>query len=285
MADSESVLITGASTGIGYGTTKVLVEHGIHVFAGVRKQADADRLATELGATATPVLMDVTDEASIRSAATIVAAQLGNRTLFGLVNNAGVAGGGPLLHQPLAEFRQTLEVNLLGPFLVTQAFGPLLGADRARSGKPGRIVQISSVGGRFGAPFLGSYVASKFALEGMSESLRRELLLYGIDVIVVGPGSVITPIFDKAQQLDLSQYDSTEYGPILRGFIQYFLAESQRGFKPERIGEVVLKALTTRSPKLRYAVVPQRFKNWTLPMSLPKRVVDRMIGKQSGLLK
>ena len=285
MPDSKSVVVTGASTGIGYSIAKVLSAKGIHVFAGVRKQADADRLASELGDTVTPVLMDVTDEASIRSAAAIVAAQLGPRTLFGLVNNAGVAGGGPLLHQPLAEFRQNLEVNLLGPFLVTQAFGPLLGADRARSGPPGRIIQISSVGGKFGPPFLGSYVASKFALEGMSESLRRELLLYGIDVIVVGPGSVKTPIFDKAQQFDISQYDSTEYGPILRGFLQYFLTESKRGFEPERIGHVVLKALTTRSPKLRYAVVPQRFKNWTLPMSLPKRLVDRMIGKQSGLLK
>ena len=190
-----------------------------------------------------------------------------------------------MLHQPLAEFRQNLEVNLLGPFLVTQAFGPLLGADRARSGPPGRIIQISSVGGKFGPPFLGSYVASKFALEGMSESLRRELLLYGIDVIVVGPGSVKTPMMDKAQAFDIAQYDSTEYGPILRGFLQYFLTESKRGLEPERIGQVVLKALTTRSPKLRYAVVPQRFKNWTLPMSLPKRLVDRMIGKQSGLLK
>ena len=284
MVDSRSVVVTGASTGIGYSIAKVLGANGIHVFAGVRKQADADRLASELG-NVTPVLMDVTDQPSVRAAAATIAERLGDRTLFGLVNNAGVAGGGPLLHQPLAEFRQTLEVNLLGPFVVTQAFGPLLGADRARSGKPGRIVQISSVGGRLGAPFLGSYVASKFALEGMSESLRRELLLYGIDVIVIGPGSVKTPIFDKAQQFDISQYDSTEYGPILRGFLQYFLTESKRGFEPDRIGQLVFKVLTTRSPKLRYAIVPQRFKNSTLPMLLPKRLVDRMIGKQSGLLK
>ena len=101
---------------------------------------------------------------------------------------------------------------------MTQAFGPLLGADRSRTGPPGRIVQISSVAGKLGFPFMGAYIASKHALEGMSESLRRELLLYGIDVIVVGPGAVKTPIFDKAEEADLSHYASTEYGPILKNF-------------------------------------------------------------------
>jgi len=285
MGEMKSVVVTGASTGIGYGIAKVLGRNAIQVFGSVRKQADADRLRRELGETFIPLLMDVTDEESVQAAAAVVSEQLDGRKLFGLVNNAGIAGGGPLLHQPIAEFRQTLEVNLVGPFTVTKAFGPLLGADRARKGPPGRIVQISSVGGRFGAPFLGSYAASKFGLEGMSESLRRELLLYGIDVIVVGPGSVKTPIFDKAQETDLSQYNNTEYAPILKGFIEYFLSESKKGLEPQRIGETVFKALTTRKPKVRYAVVPQRLKNWTLPMTLPRRLVDRMIGKQSGLLK
>ncbi len=285
MAEKMSVVVTGASTGIGYSIASVLGMRGIRVFGGVRRQADADRLQQELGQSFVPLILDVTDEAAVTAAATVVAEHLAGRTLFGLVNNAGIAGGGPLLYQPASEFRQTLEVNLIGPFTVTKAFGPLLGADRARTGHPGRIVQISSVGGTFGPPFLGSYVASKFALEGMSESLRRELLLFGIDVIVVGPGSVKTPIFDKAQQADLALYDSTEYGPFLRNFVDYFLAESRKGLDPEQIGQVVYTALTTRKPKLRYAVVPQRFKNWTLPRLLPKRMLDRMIGKQSGLLK
>lgn len=229
--------------------------------------------------------MDVTDDKAVKAAAVVVAERLGRSTLFGLVNNAGIAGGGPLLHQPVEDFRQTLEVNLLGPFRVTQAFAPLLGADRARVGKPGRVVQISSVGGRLAFPFLGSYVASKFALEGMSESLRRELLLYGIDVIIVGPGSVKTPMFDKAQQIDLSPYMATDYGPILKGFVEYFLNESKKGLPASRIGEAVYKALTVRKPRVRYAVVPQRLKNWTLPRALPQRMLDRMIGKQSGLLR
>jgi len=284
MAEKKSVMVTGASTGIGYAIARVLGSKGMHVFGGVRKQADADRLQRELGPAFTPLLMDVTDEPAVQAAAAQVSDRLGKRTLFGLVNNAGIAGGGPLLYQPIDEFRRTIEVNLVGPFTVTKAFGPLLGADRSRTGAPGRIVQISSVAGKFAAPFLGVYAASKFGLEGMSESLRRELLLYGIDVIVVGPGSVKTPIFEKAQELDLAPYDATEYGPILRGFVEYFLAESQKGLELERIGEVVYTALTVRKPKLRYAVVPQPFKNWILPRLLPGRMVDRAIGKQSGLL-
>ena len=285
MSGTKSVVVTGASTGIGYSIAKVLGSRGMHVYGSVRKQADADRLRSELGERFTPLLMDVTDAAAVRAAAATVAAELGGQTLFGLVNNAGIAGGGPLLLQPEGEFRQTLEVNLFGPFTVTQAFGPLLGADRARTGPPGRIVQISSVAGKLGFPFMGAYIASKHALEGMSESLRRELLLYGIDVIVVGPGAVKTPIFDKAEEADLSHYANTEYGPILKGFLDYFLNEAKKGLEPERIGEVVYTALTTRKPKVRYAVVPQRFRNWTLPMALPKRMLDRLIGKQSGLLQ
>jgi NAD(P)-dependent dehydrogenase (short-subunit alcohol dehydrogenase family) len=285
MAEGKSVVVTGASTGIGYAIAEVLGKRGFEVFGSVRKEADAERLVRVLGKRFTALRMDVTDDAATKSAAATVAEKLGGRTLFGLVNNAGIAGGGPLLHQPIEEFRQILDVNLLGPFRVTQAFAPLLGADRARAGKPGRIVQISSTGGKLGFPFLGSYVASKFALEGMSESLRRELLLYGIDVIVVGPGTVKTPMFDKAQEIDLSPYMSTEYGPILKGFVDYFMNESKRGLPASRIGEAVYKALTARKPRVRYAVVPQRVKNWTVPRALPKRMVDRMIGKMSGLLR
>jgi NAD(P)-dependent dehydrogenase (short-subunit alcohol dehydrogenase family) len=285
MAERKSVVVTGASTGIGYAIAAVLGKRGIEVFGGVRKQADAERLQRELGNTFTPLLMDVTDDKAIKAAAALVSGKLAGRTLFGLVNNAGIAGGGPLLHQPIEEFRQTLEVNLLGPFRVTQAFAPLLGADRTRTGKPGRIVQISSVAGKLAFPFLGSYVASKFALEGMSESLRRELLLYGIDVIIVGPGTVKTPMFDKAQEIDLSPYMATDYGPILKGFVEYFLNESKKGLPPSRLGDAVYKALTVRKPRVRYAVVPERLKNWTLPRALPKRMLDRMIGKQSGLLR
>ncbi len=283
MNQAKSVVVTGASTGIGHGIVRELAGKGFQVFGGVRKQADADRLQADFGASFTPLLMDVTDSAAVHAAAATVGSRLQGRTLSGLVNNAGIAGGGPLLLQPEQEFRNILEVNLIGPFTVTQAFGPLLGADRTRTGRPGRIVQISSVAGRLGFPFLGAYAASKFALEGMSESLRRELLLYGIDVIVIGPGSVKTPIFDKAQAADVSHYENTDYAPILKSFVKFFLGEAKRGLEPEQIGQVVYTALTTRKPQVRYAVVPQRFKNWTIPKLLPKRFLDRLIGKQMGL--
>jgi NAD(P)-dependent dehydrogenase (short-subunit alcohol dehydrogenase family) len=281
----KAVVVTGASTGIGWGITKVLAGKGFRVFGSVRKPSDADRLQREFGESFSPLLMDVTDEAAIQDAARQVAAELGQQKLFGLVNNAGIAVGGPLLHLAASELRRQMEVNLIGPFMVTKAFAPLLGADAARTGTPGRIVQISSAGGKLSIPFLGAYIASKHALEGMSGSLRRELLLYGIDVIVVGPGAVVTPIWDKAETGDPEQFAATDYGKILAGFTRYFIEEGRKGLPPEAIGETVYTALTTGKPKARYAVVPQPLKNWILPRLLPDRVLDRLIGRQSGLLK
>ncbi|ADW71243.1 SDR family oxidoreductase [Granulicella tundricola] len=285
MSAKQSVVLTGASTGIGWATAKVLLDKGFRVFGTVRKQSDADRLSAEFGKDFVPLLADVTDEAAVQQAATLVGEMLGKERLAGLVNNAGIVVGGPLLHLDPSEMRRQMEVNLIGPFLVTKAFAPLLGSDPARSGKPGRIVQISSVSGKMGVPFVGAYSASKFALEGMSESLRRELLLYGIDVIIVGPGAVITPIWDKAQAEDFSRFDATDYGPIIQRFLAFFAEEGKKGLAAEEIGHAIHRALTVSKPKVRYAVVPQRFKNWTLPNLLSKRMVDRILGKQFGLMK
>jgi NAD(P)-dependent dehydrogenase (short-subunit alcohol dehydrogenase family) len=196
----RSVVVTGTSTGIGWGVAKILIGHGFRVFGSVRKKADADRLAAEFGAQFVPLLFDVTDEAAVRVAATQVRAALAGETLTGLVNNAGVAIAGPLLHLPITDFRQQMEINVIGLVNVTQAFAPLVGADRALKGSPGRIVNISSVGGQVASPFLSAYNASKFAVEGLSESLRRELLPFGIDVIVVAPGAVATPIWARPKR-------------------------------------------------------------------------------------
>lgn len=283
MADKGSVVITGASTGIGWGTAKVLLARGHRVFGTVRKQTDGERLRREFGEAFTPLLLDVTDERGISQAAEEVATALGHRRLAGLVNNAGIGIAGPLLHVSPEDVRWQMEVNLLGPLRMVQAFAPLLGTDREREGAPGRIVQISSVGGKMGVPFLGPYIASKHALEGMSEVLRRELMLFGIDVVVIGPGSVATPMFDKAEQMDLSSFDGTVYAPMLKQVRDYMVREGRKGLRPEQLGEAVYTALTARKPKVRYAVVPQRFKNWTVPRLLPKRVVDRFMAKQFGL--
>ncbi len=279
----RSVVITGTSTGIGWGSAKVLIANGFRVFGSVRKVADAERLAGEFGASFVPLIFDVTDEAAVKAAAANVRRELAGEKLFGLVNNAGVAVAGPLMQLPIAEFRHQIDINLVGAVITTQAFAPLLGIDPELRGSPGRIVNISSVGGRNAVPFLAPYNASKFALEGLSESLRRELLPFGIDVIVIGPGAVATPIWDKAEQIDIAPYRDTPYAVPLERLRAYMLGMGKNGLPPERIGEAVLHALTAPKPKVRYAVSPQPLQDF-LARHLPRRAVDRMIGGRLGLL-
>ena len=209
MTGEQSVVVTGVSTGIGWGITKILIANGFTVFGSLRQQSDADRLQREFGEAFTPLITDVTDRQAVERAAATVSVQLGSSKLAGLVNNAGVAVPGPLLHLPLEEYRRQLEVNLTAPLSVTQVFAPLLGADLARQGAPGRIINIGSTAGKIGIPFMGAYVASKHGLEGMSEALRREMMIYGIDVIMVVPGPVATAIWDKGEATDLSAYEGT----------------------------------------------------------------------------
>lgn len=278
----ESVVVTGVSTGIGWGITKILIQHGLRVFGSVRKMQDAEQLTKEFGERFVPLLFDVTDEAGVRAAAQQVREQLNGETLFGLVNNAGIAIPGALLHQPPGDFRHQIEVNLIGTVIVTQAFLPLLGVDSSMNGKPGRIINMSSVSGRRGAPFVGAYVASKHALEGLSETLRRELMLYGIDVIIIGPGAVATPIWDKAEKIDTSMYTDTEYIEAAKRAQEYVIRNGRKGYPPEKVGQVVWHALTTPKPRVRYAVVPGNFIIRLVPMLLPKRVIDRVIARYLG---
>ena len=279
----QSVVVTGVSTGIGWAAAKILVERGFRVFGSVRKPADAERLQQEFGAAFIPLLFDVTDEAAVRAAANSVREQLRGETLFGLVNNAGVAIPAPLLHQPIADFRKQVEINLVAQLLVSQAFLPLLGTDRSLKGKPGRIVNISSSSGKNGSPFVGAYSASKHALEGFSESLRRELMLYGIDVIIVGPGPIKTPIWDKAGEIDLAQYQETEYVEAMQRFQKYAIDSGRNGYPPEKVAQVVLRALTAARPRVRYAVVPGNPLVKLLQGWLPKRLLDEIIARGLGL--
>ncbi|MGB6299149.1 MAG: SDR family NAD(P)-dependent oxidoreductase, partial [Rivularia sp. (in: cyanobacteria)] len=279
----QSVVVTGVSTGIGWGALKVLTSKGIHVFGSVRKSEDAERLTKEFGDKFTPLIFDVTNEQSVREAADKVSNQINSSNLLGLVNNAGIAKGGPLMHQPIAEFSKQIEVNLIGQLIVTQAFLPLLGTNSAFKGKPGRIINVSSVGGKIASPFLGAYSASKFALEGFSEALRRELILYGIDVIIIGPGSVVTPIWDKAEQMDVSLYENTKFAASSKKFLDYALEKGRSGYQAEAVGNLILKALTTAKPRVRYPIVPNHFFDWTIARLLPKRVIDNILAKQFGL--
>jgi NAD(P)-dependent dehydrogenase (short-subunit alcohol dehydrogenase family) len=279
----KSVVVTGASTGIGWGCVKVLTGKGFHVFGSARKQADADRLSKEFGAAFTPLLFDVTDETAVKEGARAAAAQLKGATLAGLVNNAGIAVSGPLLHIEPSELSYQLEVNVVGQLTVTQAFAPLLGATPgAKVANPGRICMMSSVGGKVALPFVGPYNASKFALEGLSEALRRELKIYGVDVILIAPGAVATPIWDKADAVDVARFANTPYAKPINHVRSYMLKMGKAGFPPEKIGEVVHAALTASSPKTRYVVTPDPMMNW-LSLHMPKRMVDNAVAGQLGL--
>lgn len=257
----RAVVVTGTSTGIGESTAAHLIQQGFHVFGSVRRENDGERLRGQLGDAFIPLNFDVTDEDAIKRAASQVEQALGGATLAGLVNNAGIATSGPLAHLPLKTFRDLMHVNLFGAVAVTQAFLPLLGCERARTGRPGRIVNVSSVAGKQALPFTAVYSASKHALEAVSESLRRELLLFGIDVIIVAPGPVATPIWNKGGKLDTTSYQETEYGPALARFKEYAADIGPKGYPPERIARVIHEALTTASPKTRYAPVKGKFVN------------------------
>ena len=278
----QSVVVTGVSTGIGWGITKVLIGKGFRVFGSVRKTQDAEHLSKEFGSSFVPLLFDVTDEAAVQAAAQQVREQLQGEKMFGLVNNAGIAVPGPLIHMPTDDFRRQLEVNLVSVLIVTKAFAPLLGVDRTLRGQPGRIINISSVGGKNGGPFLGPYSASKHGLEGFSESLRRELMLYDIDVIIIGPGAVATPIWDKGEQADLSPYENTEYLKAAKQVLNYMVKDGRQGYPPEKVGEVVSQALTTAKPRVRYAVIPGNPLRRIIQNLLPKRMVDRIIARNLG---
>ncbi len=281
----RAVVVTGASTGIGRAVVAKAVDEGAHAFAGVRKEADANSLQQELGQAVTPLLFDVSDEAAVRAGAARVAEALGGRRLFGLVNNAGIAVPGPLLHLETDELRRQFEINVLGVHTVTRAFADLLGADPSRVGNPGRIVMMSSVGGQNGAPFVGPYASSKFAIEGYSQSLRRELMLFGIDVIVIGPGAVATPIWDKAEQNDLKRFSNTPYAPMLEGVAGFMVAQGRKGLPPSQVADLVWRCLTHPNPKVRYAILRRPFVDRTLPRLLNPRVVDRIYAKRLGFPK
>jgi hypothetical protein len=275
MAD---VVVTGSSSGIGLAACHVLIRRGFRVFGSVRTQADADRLRDQLGTRYVPLIFDVTEPESVNQVAATVKKTLGEQRLFGLVNNAGIAVLGPLAHLSLERFRQQIEVNLLGVQTVTQAFLPLLGTELNRLGEPGRVVNISSISGRLAMPFAGAYAASKFGLEGYSDCLRRELMLFGIKVILIEPRAVVTAIWDRVEGV-AEEFPNTPYDRALRVFAGQAAREAKTGFPSEKIGELIWRVLTTSKPRARYAIVPHRLFEWDIPRRLPTEFLDYCIAK------
>jgi NAD(P)-dependent dehydrogenase (short-subunit alcohol dehydrogenase family) len=253
------------------------------VFGSVRKPADAERVQAELGERFTPLLFDVTDAVRVKTAVTRIQQTVGKNGLFGLVNNAGIAVPGPLMHLTLDEMRHQLEVNVIGVLAVTQACLPLLGAAKNSPYSPGRIVNVSSVSGRTSYPFFGAYAASKHALEAMTDALRRELSIYDIDVIGVNPGPIQTPIWDKAEEIDPGPFRGTDYEAALLYAQEFAIKRGRRGMPVEAVSEVIRQALESKRPKSRYPVVRNRLYGWTLPQWLPDRLIDRIVNRMLKL--
>jgi NAD(P)-dependent dehydrogenase (short-subunit alcohol dehydrogenase family) len=273
---SGTVLVTGASTGIGEATVTHLRELGFSPIAAVRKDEDAGRLE---GRGVRTTRIDVTDADQIAAAREA----LGDEPLAGLVNNAGIAVAAPLEFLPIDRLRQQLEINLIGQAAVTQAFLPAL-----RRGR-GRIVNVSSIGGRVGLPLVGAYNASKFGLEGLSDSLRRELRTQGVDVILIEPGGVKTPIWKKGEELademleDVPPEAERLYGRLIaavRTGTQRIARET--GIEPSEVAEVIGRALTSSRPRARYLVGNDAKQRAVMAKLLPARVMDRLISRALG---
>jgi NAD(P)-dependent dehydrogenase (short-subunit alcohol dehydrogenase family) len=273
---SGTVLVTGASTGIGEATALHVGELGFEPVAGVRSDEDAERLARSGLRTVT---LDVTDAGQIAA----VRAELGERALAGLVNNAGIGVAAPLEFLPLDQLRRQLEVNLIGQVAVTQALLPAL-----RRGR-GRIVNVSSIGGRVALPLLGAYNISKFGLEAFSDSLRRELRGQGVDVIVIQPGGIKTPIWKKSNALadELLQGMPPEgerhYGRLIETVQRESVKVDQvRGLPARDVAEVIGMALTSSRPRTRYIVGKDAKSRAVAARVLPDRVMDGLIGRALG---
>lgn len=274
-----TVVITGASSGMGRACAVRLSESGFSVFAGVRKRGDADRIRGLGIPKLQPVLLDITDPNSISAAVETVGHQVGTTGLYALVNNAGIGVTAPVEAVPLDDLRRQFEVNVFGQVAVTKAFLPSIRAAK------GRIINVGSVGGKLSIPFGGLLCASKSALELLNDSLRMELASSDVQVILVAPGSIRTEAAEKLvteSETMISKFSAdskSRYEAAYRSFVKKFREEESKGVGPEVMAETVLRALTISRPKTRYPVGPKSRVLPFLSSVLPPRVLDRLLMK------
>ena len=279
----RSVVITGASTGIGEACALRMDRLGWRVFAGVRKEADGLALKANASEKLTPIILDVTEQPTIDASAELVTAAVGESGLAGLINNAGIGVGGPLEFISVDELRRQLEVNVIGQIAVTQAFMPLIRKST------GRIVNMGSIGGRLATPFLGPYNASKFAMEALTDSLRQELWPWGIHVSIIEPGSISTPIWGKSKTAidelkeTLPEEAMMLYGDTVEAVEKALNKFEAAGIPPDEVAKFAEHALTAKTPKTRYVVGRDAQLQRVLVKWAPDRVRDMLVRSQLGL--
>ncbi len=275
----RSTLITGASTGIGRATALRLDTAGWQVFAGVRKQEDATALSEAGSERLTPLILDITDAEQIAAAATRVEAE-SEGGLDGLVNNAGVAIPGPLETLAIDDFRRQIEVNMTGQVAVTQALLPSIRAAR------GRVVFISSIGGRVALPLTGAYHAAKFGIEAVGDIFRQELRPWGISVSIVEPGSIDTPIWERgertADEIGTPEREAL-YGRVVERYRKVIKDTAERGIPPEKAAQAIEHALTASRPRTRYLVGLEAKVAARAKLLIPTRIFDRIVARQMNL--
>jgi len=269
--NGAGVVVTGASGGIGLATSRLLVERGFRVFGTLLEHEDSAPLeALEV----TPVRLDLAQPASLRDATERIRALLDDKPLAGLINNAGIADGGPIELLDIDVLRHVFEVNVVGLVAVTQAFLPRLRQSR------GRIINISSVSGRLATPFLAPYCGSKFAVEAISDCLRRELYPFGVEVVIIEPAIVRTPIWDKALQHDFDRYRGSPYESVIGKALRRLRKGRERGLDPSEVARVIVDALTVARPPIRIPVLRNR-RGFLLALWMSDRFLDRRIARKA----
>ncbi|WP_375497285.1 SDR family oxidoreductase [uncultured Nostoc sp.] len=281
-----AIVITGASTGVGRAAALMLDKKGYRVFASVRKEKDAESLKSDSSENLTPIFMDITKAEEIKSAADIVSKSIPDEGLVGLVNNAGLLVDGPLEFISLDDLRWQFEVNVFGQIAVTQEFLPLI-----RKVK-GRIINIGSIGGVISGPYISALCASKFALEAFTDALRIELHPWGIEVILIEPGSIASAAPDKVEEsfrknfANMSPDAKAMYGDTYKLFVEDLIQSNREGMPPEQVADAIIKALEVRKPKTRYFLSKGQLGlmlELVLKKFTPDRSYDAMIIKSLNL--
>ncbi len=278
-----TIVITGVSSGIGYDALRYLSQHGYFVFGSVRSGEAKAGLESEFPENFKALVFDITDPPAIQRAAQRVAEHLGNRRLTALVNNAGVAEGGPLELLEDDRFQHQIQVNLIGTRNVTNAFLPHLGAepepDPQRQGAPGKIINITSISGVLNTPINGAYCVAKHAAESLGEVYRRELMRYGIDVVSIQPGPIQSKLWDKNVG-SMDRFKNTIYSTMIRN-TDNIMREAQRAALPaEVISTLIDHIIRSPRPKVSYMVTKHKWRTWLLTHLVPARLTDRLLWKR-----